>query len=285
MNWRNGQFGIKGPVVNMPVDTDEMLKQLPRGLADDKCIVVNIKRRMFAKTTYLSNMVSRNVLGPWVEVLRVSPLYENCGRNIDEGRLERLYREAVAPDEDFNVKACPELADLGPADDDEAGLKQYCFLKNTHDALYSALDNTACQSFAELFQHHGIRDFDEYEEVIRSGLARPTQLLKRDMYQTNVNPFNSLIASVLKSNINLQVILDVYACASYVVEYGNKSNRGVSNLGRTIKYLIEQDPSAQQSFESAMRQLGVNILNAIAMSAQESAWFSCALTCVLLAEI
>ncbi|KAL1479375.1 hypothetical protein MTO96_051896 [Rhipicephalus appendiculatus] len=113
MNWRNGQFGIKGPVVNVPVDTDEMLKQLPRDLADDKCIVVNIKRRMFAKTTYLSNMVSRNVLGPWVEVLRDSPLYKHYGINIEEGRLGSLYREAVAPDEDFNVEACPDLADLG----------------------------------------------------------------------------------------------------------------------------------------------------------------------------
>ncbi|KAL3255437.1 hypothetical protein MRX96_017346 [Rhipicephalus microplus] len=89
-----------------------MLKQSPCGLADDKCIVVNIKRRMFAKTTYLSNMVSRNVLGPWVEVLRVLPLYEHYGINIDEGRLERLYREAIAPDKDFNVEACPDLADL-----------------------------------------------------------------------------------------------------------------------------------------------------------------------------
>ncbi|KAL3213279.1 hypothetical protein MRX96_035517 [Rhipicephalus microplus] len=239
-----------------------------------------------------------------------------------------LYREAVAPDEDFNVEACPDLADLddpmnvataltldqhtlvrpqelgfdedemnqryvatlvnndpaacaiyfehmirAPAEDDEAGLKQYCFLKNTHDALHSALDTTAYQSFAEMLQHHGLRDFDECEEVIRSGQARPTLLLKRDIDQTNVNSFNSWIVSVLKSNMDLQVILDVYACASYVVEYVNKANRGVSNLGRTIKALIEQNPSAQLSFECAMRQLGVNMLNAIEMSAQEAAWF------------
>ncbi|KAH8019193.1 hypothetical protein MRX96_040742 [Rhipicephalus microplus] len=159
------------------------------------------------------------------------------------------------------------------ADDDEASFEQYCFLKNTHDALHSALDTTAYQSFAEMLQHHGVREFDEYEEVIRSGLARPTLLLKRDMNQTNVNLFNSRIASVLKSNMDLQVILDVYAYASYVVEYANKANRGVHNLGRTIKALIEQDPSAQLSFESAMRQLGVDMLNAIEMSTQEVAWF------------
>lgn len=90
-----------------------------------------------------------------------------------------------------------------------------------------------------MLQHNGIRDFDEYDEVIRSGLARPTLLLKRDMDQTNVNPFNPRIASVLKSNMDLQVILDVYACASYVAEYVSKANRGVSNLSRTIKALIK----------------------------------------------
>ncbi|KAH6932616.1 hypothetical protein HPB50_008063 [Hyalomma asiaticum] len=144
------------------------------------------------------------------------------------------------------------------ADEDKAGLKRYRFVE-THDVMHSALDTTAYQS-AELLQHHDIRDFDEYEEVIRSGLARPTLLLKTDMDQTNVNPFNPWIASVLKSNMDLQVIPDVYACAFYVVEYANKPKRGVSNLGTTINALIEQDPSAQMSFENAMRQLGVKML-------------------------
>lgn len=99
-------------MVNVPIDTEEVLKQLPRSLEDDKCIVVNIKRRMFAKATYLSNMVSRDVLGPWVEVPRDSPLYKYYGINIDHGHLERRYREAVAPDEDVKAEACPALADL-----------------------------------------------------------------------------------------------------------------------------------------------------------------------------
>ncbi|KAL3181448.1 hypothetical protein MRX96_036923 [Rhipicephalus microplus] len=159
------------------------------------------------------------------------------------------------------------------ADDDEARLKQYCFLKNTHDALDSAVDTISYQSFAEMLHYHDLRDFDEYQKVIRRGLARPTLLLKRDIDHMNLNPSNLRIASVLKSNMDLQIILDGYACAPYVVEYVNKANRDVPYMGRTIKALIEQDPSVPLSLESAMRQLGVSMLNAFEMSAEEAAWF------------
>ncbi|KAH7977043.1 hypothetical protein HPB52_023225 [Rhipicephalus sanguineus] len=57
-------------------------------------------------------MVSRDVLGRWVEVLGDSTLYKHYGRNIEEGGLERLYREAIVPDEDVHVEACPDVTDL-----------------------------------------------------------------------------------------------------------------------------------------------------------------------------
>lgn len=71
----------------------------------------------------------------------------------------------------------------------------------------------------EMWAHHGIRNCEEYVNVVRAGLARQTQLLKRDTDQTKVNPINKWVASVLQSNMDLQIILDIYACASYVVEY------------------------------------------------------------------
>ncbi|KAK8766786.1 hypothetical protein V5799_006440 [Amblyomma americanum] len=68
MNWTNGQFGIKGPIVNVPVDTDLMLKQLPRDVHNQQQIMVNIKRRRFDKGVYLADEVSRQQLLPWIEV-------------------------------------------------------------------------------------------------------------------------------------------------------------------------------------------------------------------------
>ncbi|KAK8778491.1 hypothetical protein V5799_020165, partial [Amblyomma americanum] len=95
MNWRNGQCGIKGLIINVPVEMDQILKQLPRNIDDQRFVFVNIKRRMFAKTVYLADEVSREVLLPWVEVLRDSPLYRHYGTDINVAKLETLCNDAV----------------------------------------------------------------------------------------------------------------------------------------------------------------------------------------------
>jgi len=49
----NGQYGIYGQIINIPVSIDTMIKTLPRHLDDDHCINVHIKRKMTHKSSYL----------------------------------------------------------------------------------------------------------------------------------------------------------------------------------------------------------------------------------------
>ena len=46
---------------------------------------------------------------------------------------------------------------------------------------------------------------------------------------------------ILQSNMDIQFILDQYSCASYVVEYINKSNRGMSNLQNEMIKICEKN--------------------------------------------
>lgn len=71
--------------------------------------------------------------------------------------------------------------------------------------------------------------------------------------------------------MDLQFILDAYSCAAYVVEYVNKSARGMGNLHRLLKEAIETNPDC--NIEVHMKKIGINILNSVEMSAQEAAWF------------
>jgi hypothetical protein len=48
------------------------------------------------------------------------------------------------------------------------------------------------------------------------------------MTQLWTNTFNPWIASFLNSNMDLQIILDEYSYAAYVVEYVNKFNKGTA---------------------------------------------------------
>ncbi|KAK8772115.1 hypothetical protein V5799_024642 [Amblyomma americanum] len=104
MNWKNGQYGIKGPIVNVPVETDHMLKQLPRDVDDQQQIFVNIKRRRFAKTLYLADEVSREQLLPWVEVLQNSPLYKHYDIKIDLAKVNNLMD--MAQDNEMELEVC-----------------------------------------------------------------------------------------------------------------------------------------------------------------------------------
>ncbi|KAK8759627.1 hypothetical protein V5799_002740 [Amblyomma americanum] len=157
-------------------------------------------------------------------------------------------------------------------EEDPEGAQHFENPKATRDALHDVLQHTIYASFEYMWEQHGIRDFGHYQMVIPAGLTRPTLMLKRDLDQCNVNAFNPWIGHVLNSNMDLQIILDVYACAAYVVEYVNKSNRGVSSLNRALRAIFDEDAENKLTYELALHKLGVRILNGIEMSAQEAAW-------------
>lgn len=45
-----------------------------------------------------------------------------------------------------------------------------------------------------------------------------------------VNAFNPRILMLHRANMDIQYVLDSYACIGYIVDYINKTNRGMSHL-------------------------------------------------------
>ncbi|GFX42884.1 ATP-dependent DNA helicase PIF1 [Trichonephila clavipes] len=62
-----------------------------------------------------------------------------------------------------------------------------------------------------------------------------------------------------------------YSCAAYVVEYVNKSNRGIRNLHQELIKIQEQNP--EKEYVEIMKLLRVKFLNTVEMSSQEVAWY------------
>ncbi|XP_062713846.1 uncharacterized protein LOC134290684 [Aedes albopictus] len=112
--------------------------------------------------------------------------------------------------------------------------------------------------------------YEYYLDVLRSSIKRPTIFLKRVMNELWTNPFNPWIAQKLRSNMDLQFILDVYSCACYLVDYVNKSNRGISGLHRELIALQEQYPD--QDYTALLNKVSLKMLNSVEMCAQEAAW-------------
>lgn len=71
--------------------------------------------------------------------------------------------------------------------------------------------------------------------------------------------------------MDFHFITEEYSCAQYVVDYINKTNRGISNLQQKLVEIINDNPDF--NIIAATKKLSVNVLNTIEMSSQEAAWF------------
>lgn len=76
---------------------------------------------------------------------------------------------------------------------------------------------------------------------------------------------------MLDSKTNIRVILEHYACYSYVVDYVNKADRGLSNLQKVVAEMLEE--CGDMGYPEVLKALVLNMLKAVKTSAQEAAWF------------
>jgi len=63
-------------------------------------------------------------------------------------------------------------------------------------------------------------------------LKKPQIFLKRTFAEIQVNAYNKHILSMQRAIMDIQLILDPFACCSYIINYINKSQRGISKLMR-----------------------------------------------------
>ncbi|GFU18529.1 uncharacterized protein TNCV_4175361 [Trichonephila clavipes] len=78
-----GNYGIVGQVINVPVDVNNMVQQLPRWIDDGFAFNVNIKNKLIHKSNYLSGFVRKSVNKAWLRYLVNQPLYKYYNIKID----------------------------------------------------------------------------------------------------------------------------------------------------------------------------------------------------------
>lgn len=143
-------------------------------------------------------------------------------------------------------------------------------LKKRAKEIHKIISEKIYYSFQQFLNDNNVTKA-YYLDVIRSSLTRATVIFKREMNEIWTNTFNPWIAEILNSNMDLQFILDEYSCAAYVVEYVNKSSRGISNLHKQIIELQEHNPD--DDYFGLLKKICINMLNTVEMSCQEGAWY------------
>ncbi|KAK3087854.1 hypothetical protein FSP39_011503 [Pinctada imbricata] len=110
---------------------------------------------------------------------------------------------------------------------------------------------------------------DEYIKCVRSSINSPKIFVKRTPSEIRVNMYNEHLLLAWNANIDLQFVLDPYACAMYIVSYISKSQRGMSAL---MDRACKEARSGNMDIKKQVRHIGNHFLNSVEVSAQEASY-------------
>ena len=110
---------------------------------------------------------------------------------------------------------------------------------------------------------------ESYILDIRNTLKRGTLVLKRAPSEIRINSYNTNLLKVWQANMDVQYVLDPYACATYILSYITKGQRGMSRL---LEKASEEAKSGNKDITIRVTQIGNKFLNAVEISAQEAVY-------------
>ena len=126
-------------------------------------------------------------------------------------------------------------------------------------------------SFVEFLETVAKMTFEDYVKCIRSSLNAPKVFLKRAPNEMRVNLFNVKILLAWKANLDIQIVLEPYGCASYVVGYISKSQRGmIALLEAAAKEARKENPDIKRQ----VRHIGNVFSNSVEVGAQEAVYLA-----------
>ncbi|CAG7819906.1 unnamed protein product [Allacma fusca] len=89
----------------------------------------------------------------------------------------------------------------------------------------------------------------DYKQIVRSTIKRPSVFLKRLPDSAFINGYNSNIVRCWQANMDLQFILSPYACAKYIASYLNKPDKVLSRL---LKDVMDQFRKENRTLKSKL---------------------------------
>ena len=125
-------------------------------------------------------------------------------------------------------------------------------------------------TFIQFLKELGLSE-QEYLLVLRSSLNCPTIFLKRQPNELRVNNYNPACLKAWRANIDIQFVLDVYACAMYIVSYISKAQKGMSEL---LRKAYEEAKEGNASIKQQVRDIGNKFLNSVEIGAQEAVYIT-----------
>lgn len=167
----------------------------------------------------------------------------------------------------FPLPCMPETCVLLPLSEGELSadlVKGYKKIMNEINSMKLNEDVT----FQDFLKHLDM-SFHSYLQCIRSSLKSPTVFLKRAPEECRINSYNTTLLRSWQANMDIQYVMDPYACVSYIASYLTKGQRGLSNL---LYQACQEAKLADSDIRQQVRRVGNQFLNHVEVGAQEACY-------------
>ena len=135
-------------------------------------------------------------------------------------------------------------------------------------SLLDSIKADETMSFDEFLEKLDLSE-QQYLKAIRLSLKHNTLLLKRSPAEIRINCYNANLLKAWQANMDIQFVLDPYACAVYILSYITKGQRGMSKL---LRKACEEAKEGNKDVVNKVRHIGNKFLNAVEISAQEAVY-------------
>ena len=171
----------------------------------------------------------------------------------------------------FPLPPMPRTMILEPLSETDLDENVADILKKASGQIRSLLDSIKADetmTFDEFLEKLDLSEH-QYLKAIRLSLKHNTLLLKRSPAEIRINCYNPNLLRAWKANMDIQYVLDPYACAVYILSYITKGQRGMSKL---LRKACEEAKEGNKNIVNKVRHIGNKFLNAVEISAQEAVY-------------
>ena len=137
-----------------------------------------------------------------------------------------------------------------------------CFL--IHFIITTWTSNDCTRTIDDVLTRASV-DREEYVEALQVTKAGNVVLLKREPNEQKVNNYNASVMLAWQANMDIQYVLDAYACVMYVASYIMKTEK---SMGVLLKQVAAE--ARTEELRTQLRKIGSAFLDHREVSAQGS---------------
>ncbi len=134
----------------------------------------------------------------------------------------------------FPLPPMPRTMILEPLSETDLEKNIADILKKALERIRTLLDSIKADetmTFVEFLEKLNLSE-QQYIKAIRLSLKHSTLLLKRSPAEIRINCYNPHLLKAWQANMDIQFVLDPYACAVYILTYITKGQRGMRRSKR-----------------------------------------------------